>query len=108
MGVGISGTSYFSLTNNNNQKEIFLGLEYNYKMDGKLIGNLLVMEDFLKKLIGTILKILNLLEIQWPTPKKFEILGLSINWIFKIMLFFLLNLFRYNESSNNQLSDFRY
>jgi suppressor for copper-sensitivity B len=64
-------------THNNNQKEIFLGLEYHLQDGWKTYWQSPGDGGFPQEINWNRSKNIKSLEIQWPVPKKFEILGLQ-------------------------------
>ena len=64
-------------THFNNQKEIFLGLEYQLKEGWKTYWRSPGDGGFPQELNWSKSKNIRSVEIQWPVPKKFEILGLQ-------------------------------
>ena len=65
------------LTHNNNQKEIFLGLEYHLQDGWKTYWQSPGDGGFPQEINWNRSKNIKSLEIQWPVPQKFEILGLQ-------------------------------
>ena len=66
-----------SLTKNNNQKEITLGLEYKLKKGWKTYWQSPGEGGFPQEINWSESSNIKNLEIQWPMPEKFEILGMQ-------------------------------
>lgn len=65
------------ITNNNNQKEIYLGLEYQLQEGWKTYWQSPGDGGFPQEIDWSKSFNIKTLEIEWPTPKQFEILGMQ-------------------------------
>ena len=97
-----------SFTNNNNQKEIYLGLEYQLQEGWKTYWKSPGDGGFPQNIDWSDSSNIKNLEIEWPTPMQFEILGMqSIGYADNVI--FPLKIILIDESqSTNVILDINY